>query len=181
MKIIFLDIDGVLNSVRSFIASPNTGQLPYTEWVFASVDPIAVRMIERVLNEQAAYIVVSSSHRNRFFTGKTEEVSTDDVRCTWQRWEHDLPNLQDYMMRIGFSTREQIIGCTPDIPHAMRGAQIQAWLDRHPEVEQWAIIDDDSDMLPEQAHRFIKTTTDNGFMFEHYKKLEKMLSGEFAR
>lgn len=31
-----------------------------------------------------------------------------------------------------------------------RGFQIQTWLDRHPEVEAYVILDDDSDMMPGQ-------------------------------
>ena len=31
-----------------------------------------------------------------------------------------------------------------------RGVEVQEWLDRHPAVEQYAIIDDDSDFLPNQ-------------------------------
>jgi hypothetical protein len=33
----------------------------------------------------------------------------------------------------------------------IRGEEIKAWLHQHPEVTRYAIVDDDSDMLPEQV------------------------------
>ncbi len=38
-----------------------------------------------------------------------------------------------------------------------RGNEIQEWLDRHPEVEKYAILDDDIDMLHTQMPNFFKT------------------------
>jgi hypothetical protein len=43
-----------------------------------------------------------------------------------------------------------------------RGEEIQAWLDKHPEVTTYAILDDDSDMLPEQLPNFFQTTFEYG-------------------
>lgn len=48
-----------------------------------------------------------------------------------------------------------------------RGKEIQEWLDRHPETENYLILDDDSDMLDSQKENFIKTDTYNGLLFEH--------------
>lgn len=39
----------------------------------------------------------------------------------------------------------------------MRGYEIKDWLDAHPEVTKYAILDDDSDMLPEQLPNFFQT------------------------
>jgi len=38
---------------------------------------------------------------------------------------------------------------TPDLGTS-RGAEIAAWLEAHPEVERYVIVDDDRDMTPEQ-------------------------------
>lgn len=38
-----------------------------------------------------------------------------------------------------------------------RGREIKAWLDAHPNVTRYAIVDDDNDMLPEQQEHFFKT------------------------
>lgn len=62
----------------------------------------------------------------------------------------------------------------------VRGHEIQAWLDKHPEVEKYAILDDDSDMLPEQMPNFFKTTFQNGLLEETMYKVIKHLNGEAA-
>lgn len=38
-----------------------------------------------------------------------------------------------------------------------RGSQIKEWLDRHPEVTRYAILDDNRDMLDEQFPNFFQT------------------------
>lgn len=43
-----------------------------------------------------------------------------------------------------------------------RGHEIKEWLDRHPDVERYAILDDNSDMLPEQMPNFFQTTWAEG-------------------
>ena len=48
-----------------------------------------------------------------------------------------------------------IYDCTDNGP-GERGDQIQRWLDSH-DVEKYAIVDDDSDMLDHQLRYFIQT------------------------
>ena len=43
-----------------------------------------------------------------------------------------------------------------------RGYQIKDYLDKHPEVTQYVIVDDDSDMLLWQQHYFFKTDNYSG-------------------
>jgi hypothetical protein len=43
-----------------------------------------------------------------------------------------------------------------------RGDEIQAWLDGHPEVEKYAIIDDSSDWREDQRHQLFLTTDEIG-------------------
>jgi len=57
-----------------------------------------------------------------------------------------------------------------------RGNEIQTWLDIHPEVLNYVIIDDDSDMLPHQLENLILTNTYNGLMFEDMEKLREKLN-----
>lgn len=45
-----------------------------------------------------------------------------------------------------------------------RGVEVQEWLDRHPSVEQYAILDDDPDFLPNQW--LFKTTFEKGITEE---------------
>ena len=45
-----------------------------------------------------------------------------------------------------------------------RGMEIQEWLDRHPEVTHYAIVDDNADMLPHQW--LFQTTFERGLTAE---------------
>ena len=69
-----------------------------------------------------------------------------------------------------------IIGATKDTSYnEPRGEQIAEWLERHPEVTRYAIIDDDSDMLDEQKEFFAQTSFQEGMMFHHYMRLTHIL------
>jgi hypothetical protein len=48
-----------------------------------------------------------------------------------------------------------------------RGHEIQDWLDRHPEVENYVILDDDGDMLDGQREHFVHTATWDGMLLAH--------------
>ena len=54
---------------------------------------------------------------------------------------------------------------------AVRGNEIQDWLDKHPEVTRYAILDDDPDMLEEQLPNFFKTTWEKGLTEEIMEKV----------
>lgn len=54
----------------------------------------------------------------------------------------------------------------------IRGDEIKAWLDVHPQVVDYLIIDDDSDMLDDQKeNHFVQTDSIDGMMFEHMVKI----------
>lgn len=143
MKVIFLDIDGVLNSRRTAIAA---GGFPYgfLPDQMARFDPVAIALIRLLCRQTAAQVVISS---------------------TW---------------RIGSTIEEfaplalPVIGLTPEL-HTIRGAEIQAWLDAHPEVTRYVIVDDNTDMLPEHGAWFVRTTIDDGLRFQHYEKALSLL------
>jgi hypothetical protein len=60
----------------------------------------------------------------------------------WAGW-HDISN--------------RIVGNTPTLPDACRGAEIAQWLEQHP-ASHYLILDDCSDMLEEQKeHHFVRT------------------------
>lgn len=61
MKVLFLDIDGVLNSEHWFVNRTERGGL-YTQ-----VDPIAVAILSRVIKETGCSIVVSSTWRRVYW------------------------------------------------------------------------------------------------------------------
>ena len=96
----------------------------------ANMDPDAVERIMRIVKETGAEIVVSSTWR------------FDDSIC--------------YKLR--FMGIPQIYGITPGTVKRYRGEEIKLWLDEHPEVINYVIIDDDNDMLDEQDSHLVQTS-----------------------
>lgn len=143
-KILFLDIDGVLNSVRSAYA---LGGYPHSteDTELGKFDHVALALVRRLCKETGCQIVLSS---------------------TW-RIIHPFK-------RLGDDLNLPIIDRTPQLGGA-RGHEIKHWLDRN-ECERYAIVDDDTDMLPEQIPFFVQTSGTEGMSLRHYKQLEKLLS-----
>lgn len=140
MKVVFLDIDGVLNSQRSSIAF---GGYPHdvVGYERAMFDEVALSLIRGIIKTAGASVVLSSSWR-------TTHAYADVGRAL------ELP----------------IIDATPRLL-GPRGKEIKAWLDNHAECTSYAIVDDDSDMLPEQSPYFVHTNNFDGFMWSHAEKL----------
>lgn len=143
MKIVFLDFDGVLNSLSFCRAFPQRGLI--------GLDEVAVQRVRKICFRTGAKIVVSSS---------------------W-RIIHALEDLQYRLGALGLPM-DWVIGVTPKHLKS-RGHEIQTWLDEHPEVTNFVILDDDSDM----AHlmdRLIQTTFEDGLLEKHVKLAVEMLA-----
>lgn len=151
MNIIFLDVDGVLCTRRSHLAYGKEGGI-WNAW-----DPLACAALLRAIQGKLRpKIVVSSTWRfyPDDFWGNCEEYGLTDP-VGEREFFHDDWRTKD--LRHG-----------PDI---CRGHEIQEWLSRHPEVESYVIIDDDSDLLDEQRERHIHTDPENGMQSDHIKRL----------
>lgn len=123
MKILFLDIDGVCNS-RLFA----TRQYKRTgKRMWLDVDPELVYQVNRIIKETHCRVVLSSTWR---LYPEAREVVKRDV-C-------DFIDVTKDMQR---GAKRGVVE---------RGVEVQEWLDRHPEVTQYAILDDDADFLPHQ-------------------------------
>lgn len=144
MRVIFLDFDGVLNSIQSrhyhrHLSGPPTTLLFRDIWC-----PIAtsnLRLIAEKLPD--VHFIISSSWRH----GRT------------------LDKLRDILEPFGVP-RVRVDGTTPySSPKGNeRGHQIQEWLTSHPEVTEFVIIDDDSDMV-HLRDRLVHTTWLHGLQF----------------
>ena len=169
MIVIFLDVDGVLNSSAYMIANP--GSFDRASWI-TMLDPIACGRLERVLVATGAQIVLSSTWRKRF----------------------NARQMQGMLRRRGAPSAE-VIDVTPNgvlvnncqrAPnkcvepgvfsdrYGVRGHEIQRWLTLHPEVMNFAIIDDDSDMV-HLMQRLVHTSWLTGMLDEHVDGLIEML------
>lgn len=179
MKIIFLDIDGVLNSKQyqsSSRYSKKQGQLfnpcGYTDnrlifeatQLFYHIDEVAVEVLNTIIELTDAKIVISSS------------------------WRHNFYNIiVDNLSHMGFNG--MIIGhipfysVEPEVDREMmRGFEIKKWLKLHSNGDPYLILDDDPDgtsnILYEQRFNFIKTTPQFGLMASHIDEALKILNGD---
>lgn len=146
--ILFLDIDGVLNSAQYLMRNPGCFDKNNETNAF---DPVACFRLEQVLVRTGALIVLSS---------------------TW-RLMHRIEDVMWFLHKRG-APSSKIIGKTPSLS-GYRGREIQVWLEKHPEIQKFAIVDDDSDMEP-FMDRLVKTSWDSGLLDCHVEQLVKLLS-----
>lgn len=107
-----------------------------------------------------------------FLVGKIQ-LDTDCKIVISSAWRHHDKSVEFLKSKF------DVIDITPENPIGVheRGYEIKAWLDAHPEVAKYAIVDDDSDMLPEQLPNFFKTTFLNGLTKEVADAVTKHLNG----
>lgn len=164
-KILFLDIDGVLNSERSVIAYDTLiwsnlvkKKLLLDEDLNSVLDSIAVLMLKKAHEELNFKIVISST------------------------WRHHL-SIKDFhklFLKISnWDTTEIIIGTTPKLD-SHRGKEINEWLNYHYPINkpEYCILDDSSDMLEEQKHNLVNVNPDIGFSSENYYDIFKIFNME---
>lgn len=133
MKVLFLDIDGVLNSLMwieklggKFGRGPSSAdEIPTRESL--SWHPETVDELRRIVRETECSIVISSS---------------------WRGWGDQAIKVWQSMFGCYGWPDAPVIGETPSLPYwngMVRGDEINAWLKDHPEVTQFACLDDDDD------------------------------------
>jgi len=151
LRVIFLDIDGVLSHYKS-------------RW---NIDPQKVALLEEILKSTGAKIVVSSSWRVGCRDGK------DFVDKMFSTWRSELSTQKRDSLFI-----ESIIDVTDHMGRE-RGDEIQRWLDAHEdEVETYVILDDDNDMLEEQLFNFVQTDGWYGMSDRTVELATQILNGE---
>lgn len=128
MKVLFLDIDGVLNSDTFYLNRPK--EIKHLPYPLSEFDPACVARLNRILDETKARLVVSSS------------------------WRHDT-FINRVLERAGIKTK--IWDITPYGMGKPRGHEIKKFLSEHPNIENYVILDDVANMLPEQQSHFVQT------------------------
>ena len=156
MKVIFLDVDGVLNSEEHAIychENPKFIKEGGSIWV----DPYPVFYILQLIEELGLKLVISSSWRTWDLESTIEEFNRYKSLC---------------------KLTPHIVGITPrnmdDQVWEDRGEEIQHYLDTHPEIENYCIIDDDNDMLDSQRDHFVRTNSEHGLTIEDCNKVRKI-------
>lgn len=153
MKVIFLDIDGVLNSPATWALKELND--PLNKGV-DQIDYSMLGLLSRIVSRTNAKIVISS---------------------TWRKI-HSLDEIHDMFVARGWQhPRDTIIDRTPSSSHGFRGEEIKSWLDNH-EVQDYIILDDDSDMLPSQNNRFINTCGYVGLTYLEVRRAIALLNND---
>ena len=182
MKIIFLDIDGVMNCENAY----RSGECRYVEWTNHRGDKDhhqafcswSKELLNKLIDETNAKIVISSTWRSS---------GIEFMRSVWE-----LEGMHGKIIGLTPNFRGEVNGYT--IP---RGCEIDKWLgdngfshinwdkDTQQEyinktgIENYIIIDDDSDMLYGQRNHFVHVLPSprnkDGFNQHYYEIAKAML------
>ena len=137
MKVIFLDVDGVLNNHSSF----NKTYDPYEEFDIESLEVLA-----DIVDATGAKIVLSSSWRYYFHNYPLDE----EHRAALEK------RLDEVGLKVYDITPVHCEKCKS------RADEIQVWLDFNKDVylliESFVVIDDDDDDLSRFGEKFIHTS-----------------------
>ncbi len=160
-KVIFLDVDGVLNSTKScefyhkkyggngyggFFGESEEPTLENVLW-----DEECVGWFDKIVKETGASIVISS---------------------TWRKYYGLLAFHSMFKLYNVFDL--DIIGKTKQKGFIGRGKEIQDFIEEN-NVKNYVILDDDSDMLESQMSNFVNTDCDLGLTKNDYLKAVKIL------
>src|SRR6476620_3382199 len=162
MRVIFLDIDGVLNSEEFFVrkheekGAEAVNEEMRTHWPLSEICPKLVSNLNKLVEQTDAKIVVSS---------------------TW-RHGRSIEELQSILDGVGF--KGEVVDKTPDLNRKLnrdvdRGEEIEDWLVSNRGVKSFVILDDDGDMLDEQLDCFVHTSFKTGLNEECTEKAIQIL------
>jgi hypothetical protein len=169
-RIMFLDIDGVLCTMRSEFAFGDDKGL------MMSWDITCCQMV-RVLCEKFGFkIVISSTWRNQNTTEKLRSHL-----CIYGLISHlyngkgERKNWFYGSKEKSFEWRTKFLKRTEEKENGhniRRGKEIEEWLNRHPFISDYVIIDDDRDMLEKQMSHFVHIEDgEEGFSSKNFSKI----------
>lgn len=156
MKIIFLDVDGVLNYDG---CSARCG-------FYYGVEDSKVELLKKIIDATGAKIVLSSTWRLGFDN-------------KGHRLEDHAKYLKEKLAKYGL----EIYGMTPEVGgwHGQRGREIKLWLTAHEETDEWVVLDDEYfDDFPENGimPHWVETYDLYGLTEEDVEKAINILNGE---
>jgi len=144
MRVIFLDVDGVLNT-QDIIHNADRSK----HWSETHLDPERIALLDQIVERTGAVCVLSSSWRIL--------VPVDDF--------------EQLLAARGF--RGRIIDRTGSCGN--RGNEIRDWLLEHPEVERFAVLDDDSQDMEAVKDHLVLTSFERGLEPKHVEEVIKRL------
>jgi len=155
MKVIFFDIDGVVNCSDTKERSPSK---------VIGVEQSKITLIKQIIDATGAKLVLSSTWRIGWFY---EETGSHD------RDEQDWHYLRDEFSKQGL----WFFDYTPLDKSRHRGTEIQTWLDKwEDEIDAYVVIDDSMyDIWEMHEGHLIETSFGYGIQDEHVRQAIKIL------
>lgn len=154
MKVLFLDIDGVLNSEDYAKRYHKEHLQELGQHIF--VDPAAVELVRDLCETENVKLIISSSWRGF------------DLESTLK----DLESYRDLRPILKY-----VVGVTPRSVEGVRGEEIETTLRSWSgeTIEKYCIVDDDCDILHSQLGYFIQTDWVTGITKEEIDYIKEIL------
>ena len=165
MKIIFLDIDGVLNSQELAEQLCNKGiKCHGDDGVYNFLDENIIDDLSKFCEKKEINIVITSSWRHFYF----DDTIKDFTKYKYKKLHPLIPYIIGQTPRL---YKEKENGGSEQL---CRGDEIQYYIDTF-NIKNYVILDDDSDMLDKQKSHFIQIDTKKGLKKEDFEKINDIL------
>jgi hypothetical protein len=154
MKILFLDIDGVLNS-DSYDRRRDLS-------ILSNIDESRLPLLKSIVDETSAKIVLTSSWRKHW--------NSDENLC-----DESGIYITNTFAKFGLKIYDKI----PDLGYNKRREEVKAWLARTTEpIESYVILDDNAFFWEELYEHLVKTNPrfGSGLEKEHCEKAIEILN-----
>jgi hypothetical protein len=166
MNVIFLDIDGVMNSKTFYINRYKKRWFKfktYKYWIISKIKFIFNGVKHKYISD--ANYKINPKHFEFKYTFKRLKEETNKEKWEWLSsfcnennykicissvWRNHFKSLEDWnkvLIKLGFNNNI-FVGITGK-REKLRGIEIKNWI-KYYNIDKYAILDDDSDMLPEQ-------------------------------
>lgn len=149
MKVIFLDFDGVITTMKS-------------HWNLCKEK---MELVKEIVDKTGAKIVISSSWRH-----STLESTLDYITTLGNAFVHNVTFLMPENV-VGVTDRIYYYKCSDKEKHEYHVC-------RGVEIKNYVILDDDSDMLLSQRKHFVKTDTLRGISKKNVETAIKILNSK---
>ena len=166
MKVIFLDIDGVLNSTDYMHELIDNNVHEYEYFIYQFIDDNAVNIILNLCKEYNLKLVITSSWRHFDLKSTLEYFNEIENKKLWP--------LIPYI--IGVTPRAWIENEQGYFDTLDRGYEIEKYLNENKEIDEYVILDDDTDMLEPQKEHFIHIDSKHGLNDSYVDKIKKILN-----